>query len=328
MIKIETSFSISESTLYRLFLWQKNKNSPYLHTLEILAKFIGYSSWRDLEINIKELNTFQFSFGVLYEEKNHNSLLKVCIHSNTLKPLHNFLEQFPEQIPIDKQYLIGHEIYKSLKSNPNKNLMFFKNFQKTPIVRSSFYEIMADPDFSIPQYEQGLIYYLDNLKPHQSTKAMQDYIFAHCILIRHYFVSNKRSKVLKTGILLYNDLKITSEEIENLHIFPRIRYFCYKLLFNYAVMGFDKEYWIWLKIHAFSLADNSTFENQRIIIHTVLDTLQINPSLQQEMFNEFLLLYPEMFEKFPDYFQFLSINQRIKFLDPNASTSFNKLLFF
>jgi hypothetical protein len=328
LIQIEIGSSISESTLYRLFLWQNNQNSPYLHTLEILAKFIGYLSWRDLEKDILELISYQFNYGALEEENNYSSLLKICIHFNTLKPLYNFLEQFSEQIHINKKFLLGQEIFQSLKSNPNKNLLFFKNFQNLPIVRSSLFEIMADPEFSVPHYEQGLKYYLGTLKPHQSTKALQDFVFAHTLLLRYYFVMSKKSKVLKTGKLLYNDLEISNEEIETIFIFPKIRFFTYKLFYHFMLSGFDMEYWRWLREEAISLAVNAPFEYQRIIIHTILDTLQINPSLQTLTYDEFSLLFPAIFDKLPDYVKHLPINKKIKFLDPNASTSYTKNLFF
>jgi hypothetical protein len=92
--------------------------------------------------------------------------------------------------------------------------------------------------------------------------------------------------------------------------------------------GFDMEYWRWLREEAISLAVNAPFEYQRIIIHTILDTLQINPSLQTLTYDEFSLLFPAIFDKLPDYVKHLPINKKIKFLDPNASTSYTKNLFF
>jgi hypothetical protein len=46
---------ISESTIYRLFLWKGNKNMPYLHTLNTLAEFCGYESWNDFDIQQQEI---------------------------------------------------------------------------------------------------------------------------------------------------------------------------------------------------------------------------------------------------------------------------------
>jgi hypothetical protein len=48
-IQHERDKSISESTIYRLFLLEGNKNTPYQHTLDILAQFIGHSDWFSFE---------------------------------------------------------------------------------------------------------------------------------------------------------------------------------------------------------------------------------------------------------------------------------------
>lgn len=328
LIKIETGGSISDSTLYRVFLWQKNQNTPYLHTLEILAQYIGYSSWRTLEKEIIEMNNFQFSLGIMNEQKNYSSLLKLCIHTNSLRPLQNYLEQFPTEININNKFLIGHELFDSLKSNPNNNIDFFKKFNNIPIVRASFFEIMADPDFSIPHYEQGLMYYLENSKPHQSTQSLQDYIFANSMLLRYYFKTNKKTNLLAIGKRLYKELELSPEELDSLYIFPKIRYLSYKLYYLYELNGFDHDYWNWLKHSAISLAENGDFDHQRIIVHTVLDTLEINPGIQSQTYDEFSILFPKTFERFPEYVKTLPLSRKIKFLDPNASTSYVKSLIF
>jgi hypothetical protein len=245
-----------------------------------------------------------------------------------LTPVQNYLEQFPNEINSNNKFLIGHELFDSLKSNPNSNIDFFKKFNNIPIVRSSFFEIMADPDFSIPQYEQGLMYYLENSKPHQSIQSLQDYVFANSMLLRYYFKSNNKNKLLTIGNLLYKELELTQDELDSLYIFPKMRNLSYKLFYLHEINGFDHDYWDWLRHSAISFAENGDFEHQRIIVHTVLDTLEINPILQSQTYVEFSMLFPRIFERFPDYVKKIPLSRKIKFLDPNASTSYTKSLIF
>jgi len=322
LITLETGSSVSESTLYRMFLWEGGDNTPYFHTLEIIAKFIGHPSWVDLENEINELSKFHFMYGAMPSQSPYKSLMKFNIHSDSLRPLYGFLEQFPEDLDTERRFLLGHEIFSSLQSNPNKNIDFFKNFQNIPVVRSSFFEFLADPDFSIPDYEQGLIFYLGDIKPHQSLKALQDFVFANTLLLRYNFLKGDNDKVLEVGRALYLDFEMTKEEMDSLYIFPKIRYLSYKMLYRYVSFGFDITYWTWLKDFAIKTAQRSVFNEQRIIIHTILDTLHINQALQLEVYDEFSALFPDVFNKFPDYIHRLTIDQKIKFIDPNASTSY------
>ncbi|MCE2789031.1 MAG: response regulator [Saprospiraceae bacterium] len=49
LIHQETGHSLSESTLYRLFLQHKAEIKPYIHTLDVIASFCGFSRWVDIE---------------------------------------------------------------------------------------------------------------------------------------------------------------------------------------------------------------------------------------------------------------------------------------
>jgi hypothetical protein len=319
-ILTEFGVTVSESTLYRLFVWNKNDNLPYQHTLEILANYAGFSSWFEMTNEIYSLDKFQFMYGKIPGVQEHKSLLRHIIQSDSLSPLYDFLEQFPTELDQNKKLLIGQELYSSLKSNPNDNFNFFKNFSNLPIVRSSFYEYLADPDFTVPTYEQGLIFYLKDLKPTSSSKDLQDYVFANALLLRFYFFGGNKEKAIEIGKCLYEDLILTQEDLDSLYVFPAIRYLCYRILYNEVSTGFDDEYWDWLKEYTIKYCLDATYLEQRIVIHTVLDTLFVKPSLQKIMVNEFMEIFAALFNSFPDYFFELSLQQKLNFMNPNAST--------
>lgn len=112
-IQLENDKSISESTIYRLFLLEGNKNTPYQHTLDILAQFIGQKDWFSFENYLIEITDFQNLYGVFPGQQQYKSLLSFNIHHGGLKPLYHFLEQFPTDISFDKKGILGKDIYKS-----------------------------------------------------------------------------------------------------------------------------------------------------------------------------------------------------------------------
>jgi hypothetical protein len=324
-IQHERDKSISESTIYRLFLLEGNKNTPYQHTLDILSQFIGYADWFSLEKYFNEITDFQNLYGVFPDQQQYKSLLSFNIHHGSLKPLYHFLEQFPTDISIDKKLILGRDIYKSLKTNPNNNVEFYKEFHALPIIREGFFELLADPDFSIPDYEMGLSFYLNNIKPHHSIKALQDYIFANSLLLRYYFIKGKKANVLELGKALYLDLSLSEKDLGAVYVFPKMRYFCYRLFYDEATVGFNQNYFDWLLDFIFRELENANLIETRIIIHTVCDTLQIYPKLQEEIFNQLVLKCPHIFTKFPNYIFQLPMKERLRFVDSNGATFFGAI---
>jgi len=325
LIQKSSDYTISESTLYRLFLLVENKNTPYLHTLDILSQFIGYKDWFSLEKYFNEISEFQHLYGVFPDQNQYNSLLSFNIHYGGLKPLYHFLEQFPNDLTFDKKVTLGQDIYRSLKTNPTSNLDFYKQFHTLPIIREGFFEIFADPDFSISDYEIGLGYYLKNIKPHTSSKSLQDYVFANSMLLRYYFLNGNKEKVVSIGKTLYLDLPLSEKDFIGIYAFPKMRYFCYKLFFNELTTGFNRAYFEWLINYIHEEITTADDMETRIMIHTICDSLQIYPKLQEEIFNAFFLRYNAFFSKLPTYIFKLPMKERLRFLDQNGATFFGAI---
>jgi hypothetical protein len=315
--------SVSESTLYRLFLWEDNQTTPYLHTLNTLSEFIGYQNWFSLADHLENLSKFQFGFGSFSQDNEHRSLLSISIELGDLRPLHVFLEQFSTQLDLDKQFLMGEEIYQSLRNNPYNNRLFFKNLSSVPIVRRCFFELLADPDFTIPNYEEGLFHYLENVKPSRSEAELQDFIFANALLFRHYYVSKQYELCAKIGKLLYEDGPLNEAEISSISIFPLIRYFAYKLFYFSLKGSFSLDYLEWLLNFARNEAAKRDVLEKRIILHTLCDALHIKPEYQEMVFADFKGLFPDVFQFFPSYMLEAPFSERLRYLESNSSRFFN-----
>jgi len=316
----ETNKTVSESTIYRIFLLEGYAHAPYIHTLDIFAEFLGYSEWFELEKTLNELTNFQFLTGLFPDERQYKSLITFSIHAGHLKPVYNFLEQFNPDLSFEKKLLLGRQLFYTLKTNPNSNLQFFKNFNSLPIVREGFYEYLADPDFTIPDYDKGLVHYLSSVKPNESNKSLQDFIFANSLLLRYYFFKKNKSKVLQLGKLIYLEISLTDKELTELHIYPKIRYLAYRLLYDFMLNGFNQSYWEWLEDFSTNEMNLGVLYEKRMILHTLLDVLQMNPVLQEQKMNEFYHQFPAVFTHFPNNFTKLSVKDRLYYLNPNAST--------
>lgn len=129
--------SISESTIYRLFLLSTNENHPYLHTLNILVQFCGYQDWNEFETVQNESEQFVFGFGKFQtNNSNFKSLIAVCIHTDELKPLLLYTEQFDGHTNEIHKAKFAEEIF-----NPYWPINTTIPFSKNSVILVSFESI-------------------------------------------------------------------------------------------------------------------------------------------------------------------------------------------
>ena len=321
LISLRNLTPISESTLYRLFLTNTRNNYPYIHTLDTLAVFCDFINWHDLESHLNELQNFEWSFGNLDEGKlNTKSLLKICIHRNELKSLYDFSEQFDESLEIEKKYLLGAEYFKSLKSNPNNNINFFRNLSKLPIVRESLFELLADPSFTIKDYEAGIKYYLLGIKPEHSTRALQDFIFGNSLLIRYYYLNNKSSEFKKLGKKLYEEYNFSLRDLNRINVFPRTRYLACKLFYLGTINDSIKveKHIEWLLAYAEKSKTGLNLDEQRILFYVLADAFCNYSLTGSEKLEALKNVFRDVYNSLPANLFALPLNKALPYLDQNA----------
>ena len=313
---------ISESTLYRLFLLESSDNIPYLQTLDILAKFCNYKDWYSLEKHLNELSTFEWSFGKVHvKNRSTLSLLTSCIHHNELKSVYDFSEQFDGSLELQKKGALGEEFYKALKTNPNKNDLFFKNFSKLPAVREGFFEYMADPTFIIPNYEIGLKYYLFGIKPEHSAKSLQDFVFGNCLLFRYYFLHKNKLETKTLGVNLYETYNFSVKDLAQIHVFPRIRYLAYKLLYLNTINSIleIEKYEDWLLNYVSKKLQKLSLEEKRIVFHTIADTFVNNTLTKIDKHRQLKNMFIDVINTLPDFVKEISLKDALPYLNRNAA---------
>ena len=232
LIQQQVGSSLSESTLYRLFLNKQDQHTFYRATLDILSQFIGFNSWSvfcEMTASNQEAGgrPTQSTFDL-----DQPGLLDFVISNNAwhiAKEFFDAIHQYQKHESID---VIGWSIFLALQRNPKKEKKFYQLFASHPVVRAAFFEIGADPDFSLPHYAYGIQQYIKHIPSHGSPHYYQDHLFARCLLIRHYFIHEQFDSFYSQ----YQIVQDISEETLLKHVksvYPLARYFQAKVLFHH-----------------------------------------------------------------------------------------------
>lgn len=320
--------NISSITLYRMFLKSNIEYRPYKHTLDLLSNFLQYETWDDLQLHLNEISHFKMSIGYAPESK--ENLLKECIKFKAYQPLESFFNKVKlGNNDLFKEFL-GDSIYESLlKCNAKENKGFFTHFCSNPIVRASFYEYLADPEFTIKGYEYGLEQYFNTSNSENDILGLQDRVFSKCLLTRHFYKIESQKKFKESVDYLYRD-KGFNCDIEQIHIFPRFRYHCYRLLYvsyNNA-SNIEKEIENIFEYIKYTVKkEHISVGLSKIIIHTFADTLNLIGQLHKNNRQKMENLFPLTFESLPSFYNKLDNLQYLSLIDPNASTFWNGFRF-
>ena len=219
---------ISQSTLYRILLYDK-EHRPFQNTLTIITQFLGYRDWEDFCKKIHRKKEFSYRNGQVSNAQLEKSLLYQCIQLKNYRPLEALFNNLDEVDQEAKDSIIL-TIFDSLLVSPN-TVSFFKHFYENTFIKEEFFELGVDPAFRIANYDEGFNLYLRNYKPNSSKKDLQSFIFGNCVLLRHYYVKGKFDKALAIGKQLYFNLIISENELEEMCLFPRMRYLSSNLLY-------------------------------------------------------------------------------------------------
>lgn len=314
---------ISESTLYRFFLWENNIHVPYLHTLDILTKFCGFDDYKAFESYTQEIDRFTFGFGRIDKEEvpEAKSLMHFCLHLDELKPLYAFVEQLPDTLSFDKKIALGEELFYALKSNPNSNRKFFKNFAKLPIIRESFFELWADPRFLIQGYEEGIRYYLADLQPTESTSDLQDYIFANCLLFRHYYLTERSDDLKRLATSIFGYLDEQDHVLNDIHVFPAGRLIACRILHLHVMNQPEKlqKFWDFTLQWIAQNYTNWDRDQQQIIFFNIAESLMFCSPFGDHLLPELKRLFHPLLKNLPLYLQQADLKNLVPFIDKNGS---------
>ncbi len=236
IIESKLKRKISVSTIYRVFLHPK-PTTPYVHTLDVLAQYCNFKDWHDFEIRASQAEKLDvLTNDISLSSQPIDSLIKICIHQNQLKPVLTYASQFTFPVDPELGQRLGYEIYQALADNPNGNDRFFRHAHRLPLIRTCFFEMMADQNFLLQDYENGIKYFTSSARPGKGEGPGHDYLFGNCLLFRHYYIQKRKEEALAVGKLLYQKNKLPLDQMHQFSLHISARYLAYKFWF-YLLMG-------------------------------------------------------------------------------------------
>lgn len=288
---------ISESTLYRIFVYVTDKYTPYMHTLNILSEFCNYSGWDDFILKNESPKTLIGRIGGHGVKNNVKSFSTCSIMNNEYKILKNYFLQFSDETSIKHCHIIGNDIFKALLEHSESCKNFYAELSDVPIIRKSFFELLADPDFELWHYEYGLQQYLKNTREDGSVKEIQDKMFALALLSRNCFINGDRLCFVKNIKLLKKMETEVRKELKHIATFPKARFLTYLILYYKELKSSNDQmdYENWLITYLYSQRDTLNFQDSKIWIHTIID-MYLNV-LQRERFYKLIEAFLEDFKE-------------------------------
>ena len=308
---------VSQSTLYRILLYNST-HKPFYNTLSIITQYLGYKDWEDFCKTIQNKKKFEYSNGHLSQTNLETSLLYQCIQLENYRPLEALFNNLHEVDQEAKDSVIL-TIFDSLLMSPN-TVSFFKHFYKNTFIKQEFFEHGVDPAFRITNYDEGFKLYLSTYKPNRSLLDLQSYIFGNCILLRHYYIRGKFDKALAAGKQLYHNQNIFENELEEICLFPRMRYLSSKLLYlrvlksNPVVIS---DCVIGLLKYAKSIYTYLDAFDRRIVFYTIAEVF-IQAKIDYIYQEQLKFIFINEFELFPKGLIDKSLQKSVAYFEPNG----------
>jgi hypothetical protein len=234
---------ISPSTFSRLFLNAEAANHFYLDTLDKLSSLVyPYSTW-DEYCRIYESSQEQLKQIGVYQMNNPKvNLVGLNLSTTSWKPLHLLFEEMSyDKSFIDSyrfMYDFGQSFYDILNWAPKSEMDFYKRFINYPIIKKAFFELNADPDFTLPNYIRGLDYYIKGIDMNTAV-SKNDLLFA--LSLKYYFYL--KNVDLRNMQLTFNQINSVQQFNElllvEIHPFNTGRYLSARL---YNAFYFDSKF--------------------------------------------------------------------------------------
>ena len=266
---------LSESTIYRIFILKNNLYTPYMHSLNVLAEYCGYADWYDFMQQSHNHRKLIHPHLPLEEANRIESMISLSITNREYAVMKKYFLQFEYHTSDEYCHQVGNEIFKTLMTNPKSCLSFYQYFSDVPIIRKSFFELLADPDFELCMYENAILTYLKYTTISSNISYINDYVFANSLLFRYYYLHNKSALFEETGRAIYESTKNIMECLDDIHTFPKARFLVYKVLWLSTMKSKNHQikYEKWLIHYISEQKESWTYQDSKIWIHTILDIL-------------------------------------------------------
>jgi len=309
--------SVSDTTIYRLFFSSK-KHSPFKHTMDILAMFLGHKNSIELLENINSTRDLLDKNDINTAHDSSNNLMFYCIENGAFKPLQDYFYSL-DDAPVYLKEKVGLNLYDNILKS-TKQFQVFKEFANHKFFREYLLEKAHDPKFRIKNYEFAYLNYLEGVDKNKSIHQFQEYLFGNSVLFRHYYLNNQYTNAELIGDGIYKDIS-SLESFENeLYIFPFIRFTAYKLWYlkmKRASESEQIEHAHYLLELCKKRKENLTFYERKILFHTLAEVI-LQSELPEKFHWDLKEIFSKEFETLPDNLYSKHLKYSLNYFEPNG----------
>lgn len=232
--------SISSSTLARFFLYSDSNNHFYLDTLDKLSSIARYgANWRNYCDLVLAQRDQALSIGIHHQIDFRCTLLYINFEYSGWKILRTYFERLEEYLNRpNHEYLgfdLGGALYRIAESNSSFEKSLYKNFVALDAVRKSYFELLADPQFKLPHYKEGLYLYgktIDYSRPN----ASNDLCFYLSMLCLNEERMGELNSFKEHYARLVDNFNLQNIVKLNVHPFNIGRFIAVVLIYNYRFL--------------------------------------------------------------------------------------------
>jgi hypothetical protein len=153
---------------------------------------------------------------------------------------------------------------------------------------------------------------------------LQDFLFGHCVLFRHYFLTNQTEQALSVGKILFEAEDLADIPFQSLYIFPFIRFKAY-LLWYYEISFESRktkdDYAHYLLNLVKRLKANFEIPERKILFHTVAETF-LYSSLSLSFHQILKELFAEEFKRIPEAVYNKHLKYSLSYFEQNGLLHF------
>lgn len=297
LIQSRIKENISQSTIYRLF-FQSEKHHPYQHTLDTIAMFCGYESISNLLTDMRRDSILATSIGAEIDYKKiSQNLLFQCVQNQEFNSISSYLDSLDSNLSIENKSLLGFTIFQALKLSPQSELPFYKKFAANPVVRECFFELMADPNFDLPNYSKGLQLYISHIGSIGETRSFENFIFAKSLIARHQYLNNDNNEFEKNFVEIQNAINCHKYLFNKITTFPKMRALALKIFAADRFDSIDKYVQVIEEIaeETQEIVESFNILEKRITCYVILEALLIT-NCREEKIKQFIRLFENDFQ--------------------------------
>jgi hypothetical protein len=198
-------FHVSPMTLARCFGISPSAHRPFISTLDLLSKFLGYSSFYKFSAEVNDFIKFSLSRPELeFNTGDYSySALEIALRVNNWDTARRLIDSYKGKYPssMDFVWFLGNQV-----RNQNDKSGILKLLADTDNGRKYFFESFVDEDDPNGYFSKALLSYY---KP--KTSSLRDQLFLNAFLDAKRFYKN--------GTITKTSKRVYEEAVVNFHDF-------------------------------------------------------------------------------------------------------------